>query len=284
MHDHSVCTMPKKLKSSARKSRRNKKIGIIIGVVLLGLLSALGALYATGQFNRPLMQYDLVVNVEGSGTTNSTWTQVYNSGASVGVLATASPDWALDKWLLNGDSVSSTNPYAVTVLKNTNLTAVFKQLPSQDKVLLETSMGNITVQLQDDKPNTSGNFKNLVLEGKYDGTIFHRVIEGFMIQGGETSQPVPSIPDEIGSNNHNLNGTIAMANAGPNTATSGFFINVADNSNLNSAFDTSYTVFGEVIDGMDVVMAISRVPVDNPSSQSPKPLQDVTLIRATLLP
>jgi peptidylprolyl isomerase len=280
--------MPK-LKSTARRSRRNKKIGIIAGVAILAFVIVLGTLYATGQFNGPPVQYSLFVNVVGSGSTNSTGTQTYKSGASVGVLATAQADWVLDKWLVNGTDVGSTNPYSVTVTDTWNLTAVFKQLPSQDIVVLETSMGNITIKLRDDKPNTSGNFKNLVLEGVYDGTMFHRVIEGFMIQGGDPSgtgmgdSSIASIPDEIGTNNTNTMGTIAMANTGqPNSASSQFFINTVDNSGTNryASFDSSYTVFGYVINGMDVAQAISQVPTDSNS----KPLQDVTLIRAILLP
>jgi cyclophilin family peptidyl-prolyl cis-trans isomerase len=92
---------------------------------------------------------------------------------------------------------------------------------------------------------------------------------------------VPSMPT-IGNDNVNYNGTIAMANTGqPNSASSQFFINVADNQNLYPSFDTSYTVFGQVIQGMNVVMAISNVPV-NPSTD--QPLQNVTLIKAEVLP
>src|SRR4030067_1292391 len=101
-----------------------------------------------------------------------------------------------------------------------NLTAVFAEMTCQAKVLLQTSMGNIVIELRDDKPITSGNFKNLVQQGLYDGTIFHRVVEGFMIQGGQVNASVASIPDEIGSNNTNVKGTIAVANGGANTATS----------------------------------------------------------------
>jgi cyclophilin family peptidyl-prolyl cis-trans isomerase len=155
------------------------------------------------------------------------------------------------------------------------------------RVLLEMSMGNITIQLRDDKPVTSANFLNLTSLGLYDGTIFHRVIAGFVISGGVIQQDLPSIPDEIGNDNHNLNGTIAMGNTGANTATSSFFINVADNSILYSSFDTKYTVFGKVIGGMDVVMNISRVPVgDSPFVQDEvsAPLEDITLIKAMVLP
>jgi cyclophilin family peptidyl-prolyl cis-trans isomerase len=281
--------MPFKLKTSARKSRRNRKIAIIVGVALLALIIGVAAFYVFNQYNTPLTKYSLLVNVGGSGSTNSTGTQLYNSGTSVGVQASANADWVLDKWLVNGTSVGSTNPCPVTMSQNVNLTAVFKQLPSQDKVLLETSMGNITIMLRDDKPNTAGNFKNLVLEGKYDDTIFHRVMSGFMIQGGdptgtgEGDPSIASIPDEIGSNNSNVLGTIAMATTSqPNSASSQFFINTADNSGTKNyaGFDSSYTVFGYVINGMDVADAISHVSTDS----NDKPVQDVTLIKAILLP
>ncbi len=145
--------------------------------------------------------------------------------------------------------------------------------------------GNITILLRDDKPITSGHFKSLVEQGLYDGTLFHRVISGFMIQGGHIDG-VASIPDEIGSNNSNVRGAITMANGGPNTASSDFFINTVDNSGTKryAGFDTTYAVFGNVIEGMDVVDAISHVAVDDPTSQSPKPLQDVTIIKASILP
>ena len=123
-------------------------------------------------------------------------------------------------------------------------------------------MGNITIQLRDDKPITSGNFKSIVERGLYDNTIFHRVIAGFMIQGGGiTSTSIPAIADEIGSNNRNVRGTIAMAKTDePNSATSQFFINVADNGpnavdQAGTKFDSVYTEFGTVIQGMDVVDA-----------------------------
>jgi peptidylprolyl isomerase len=147
-------------------------------------------------------------------------------------------------------------------------------------------MGDITIELRDDKPNTSGNFKKLVQEGIYDGTIFHRVIAGFMIQGGDptgtgTGDPsIASIPDEIGTDNRNVNGTIAMAMpmGRRDSASSQFFINVVDNSQPD--FDSDYTVFGKVIAGMDVAEAISKVATDD----ADKPLTDVTLIKATILP
>jgi len=127
------------------------------------------------------------------------------------------------------------------------------------KVLLETSMGNITLQLYSDMPITVGNFEKLVKAGFYDGTIFHRVIDGFMIQGGDPEGtgmggPGYTIKDEFTDHNRNYRGTIAMANAGPNTGGSQFFINLVDNNYLDSA----HPVFGKVVEGMDVVDAIGK--------------------------
>jgi peptidylprolyl isomerase len=166
-----------------------------------------------------------------------------------------------------------------------------------DKVLLETSMGDITIQLRDDMPITTENFKNLVQQGVYDGTIFHRVIADFMIQGGDPATgswsggTLSSIQDEYSENSDNnkhVRGTIAMAKQSdpttgqmiPHSGSSQFFINVKYNSHL----DNSYTVFGEVIDGMDVVDRISEVATDgDPPNGANKPLTDVTLIRAQLI-
>ena len=154
---------------------------------------------------------------------------------------------------------------------------------SQMKALLETSMGNITIQLRDDMPITTQNFKNLVQQGVYDGTIFHRVIADFMIQGGDPATgtwsggSIPSIKDEFTTNNKNERGTIAMANTGaPDSGSSQFFINVVNNSNKD--FDEDYPVFGRVIEGMGVVDQISKVEVDIDSNH--RPLQDVILIKA----
>lgn len=155
-------------------------------------------------------------------------------------------------------------------------------ISTYNKVLLVTTMGNITIQLRNDMPITTGNFKNLVQQGIYDGTIFHRVIANFMIQGGDPTgtgygdPSIPTIPDEFTSFNQNNRGTVAMANAGPNTGSSQFFINVVNNNYL----DSKHPVFGTVISGMDVVDAISRVATD----ANDRPLQDVTIIKAELIP
>jgi peptidylprolyl isomerase len=158
---------------------------------------------------------------------------------------------------------------------------------TQMKVLLETSMGNITIQLRDDMPITTENFKNLVQQGVYDNTIFHRVIADFMIQGGDPATgtwsggSIPNIQDEFSENpdnNKNERGTIAMANTGaPNSGSSQFFINVVYNSHL----DNAHPVFGEVIKGMDVVDQISKVATDGEPYN--RPLEEVTLIKAQLV-
>src|SRR3972149_4628438 len=153
--------------------------------------------------------------------------------------------------------------------------------PSGNKVLLQTTMGNVTIQLRDDMPITTGNFKKLVQQGIYDGTIFHRALAGFMIQGGDPTgtgygdPSIPNIKDEFTSNNHNNRGTIAMANSGPNTGSSQFFINVIDNNYL----DAKHPVFGTVTSGMDVVDAISKVTTDSNN----KPVTNVTIIKAEII-
>jgi len=159
------------------------------------------------------------------------------------------------------------------------------------KVLLQTSVGNITLELRSDKPITTTNFINLVQQGKYDGTVFHRVIAGFMIQGGAISGSTPTISDEIGTNNRNVAYTIAMAKTSdPNSATSQFFINVADNGNLvidqaGTKFDTVYAVFGKVVEGQNFVDAIANAQVSaNPyTHENSDPVNPVTLIKATII-
>jgi len=146
-------------------------------------------------------------------------------------------------------------------------------------VILETTKGNITIKLRDDMPITAGNFKKLVSEGFYDGLVFHRVIKDFMVQGGDpegdgTGGPGYTIRDEFTRSNRNDRGTISMANAGPNTGGSQFFINVVNNNFL----DTKHPVFGTVIKGMDVVDAIVNAPTDG----NDRPLQEVKIIRATV--
>jgi len=151
---------------------------------------------------------------------------------------------------------------------------------TQEHVLLETTMGNITIALDPDMPITAGNFEKLVRSGFYEGVIFHRVIPGFMIQGGDPTGtgmggPGYTIPDEFTSHNYNTRGKVAMANAGPNTGGSQFFINLVDNDRL----DTGYPVFGTVTAGMDVVDAIGNVTTD----ENNRPLTNVTILHAEIM-
>ncbi len=150
------------------------------------------------------------------------------------------------------------------------------------KILVQTNVGDITIELRNDMPITTGNFMNLVQKGTYNNTIFHRVINGFMIQGGDPTgtgygdPSIQEIKDEFTANNRNDRGTIAMANAGPNTGSSQFFINLVNNNFLNS----KHPAFGKVILGMDVVEKIGAVKTDSKD----RPRQNVTIIKASILP
>jgi cyclophilin family peptidyl-prolyl cis-trans isomerase len=158
------------------------------------------------------------------------------------------------------------------------------------KVLLQTTAGNITLEMRTDKPITTANFLNIVAHGWYDGTTFHRVIAGFMIQGGGITQSVPTIADEIGSDNHNVAYTITMAKTNlPNSATSEFFINTADNSKIvyqdGTTFDGTYSVFGRVVEGQSVVDAIvnAQVSADPNTGEMSVPVHPVSVIKATII-
>jgi peptidylprolyl isomerase/peptidyl-prolyl cis-trans isomerase B (cyclophilin B) len=168
--------------------------------------------------------------------------------------------------------------------------------PANPLVLIETSKGNITVEMfPGNAPTSTANFLNYVKRGYYDGTIFHRVIPGFMIQGGgmtpdmnEKSRGTP-ILNEADNGLKNLRGTLAMARTGdPHSATSQFFINVADNYALNhrgkSIEGWGYAVFGQVVDGMEVVDAIVAVPRGNRGPHGDVPIEPVVMKRVTVLP
>jgi peptidylprolyl isomerase len=153
------------------------------------------------------------------------------------------------------------------------------------KVVIRTSMGDITIELFDDMPITTSNFRNLVSQGAYDSTssvnvTFHRVVKGFVVQGGDVSVKginVATIQDELPNKHSNIRGSVAMAKTSdPNSATSQFYINLVDNS---ESLDSNYTVFGRVVDGMDAADAIAEVQVD----ESKRPLQDVVIFRAELV-
>jgi peptidylprolyl isomerase len=180
-------------------------------------------------------------------------------------------------------ALDAIDPYEAEITNRMNPIAV-----------LETNKGTIEIELYDDAmPITAGNFKKLVEEGFYDGVKFHRVIDGFMIQSGDpltktdqvarygTGGPGYSIPDEhiAGKKLSNVRGTISMANSGPNSGGSQFFINLTDNTNLDfdkQPLSSKHPVFGKVISGMDVVDAIASVE----TGPSDLPLEDVVIERA----
>jgi len=151
------------------------------------------------------------------------------------------------------------------------------------RVKFTTSFGEILINLYKDMPITTGNFINLIKSGTYDNTIFHRIIPNFMIQGGDPTgtgygdSEIPKIKDEFthASGNKNKRGTISMANAGPNTGSSQFFINLVDNNFL----DTKHPVFGKIISGMDVVDKIAKVK----TNEMDKPLEKVEIIKAEII-
>jgi peptidylprolyl isomerase len=164
---------------------------------------------------------------------------------------------------------------------NPNVQPAKDQYTNGLKILLHTSMGDITLQLRNDMPITINNFKNLIQKGTFNGTIFHRVIKGFMIQGGDPTgtgcgdPSIPDIKDEFTSKNRNDKGTIAMANAGPNTGSSQFFINLVNNNYL----DSKHPQFGKVVSGMDVVEAIGKVRTD----RNDKPVKEVVIVNASIV-
>ena len=161
-------------------------------------------------------------------------------------------------------------------------------------VKMETSMGDITLELNGDKaPDTVANFVEYANAGFYDGTIFHRVIEKFMIQGGgfdaDMKQKKTNAPirNEADNGLKNDTGTIAMARTSdPNSATAQFFINVKDNDFLNHTAPTTqgwgYAVFGKVTDGMDVVHTIEKVDTSIRSGMQDVPSETVTINKVTV--
>ena len=162
------------------------------------------------------------------------------------------------------------------------------------KVLLETTYGPITLTLDADKaPETVANFINYVKDGFYDGTVFHRVISNFMIQGGGFTEKMEQKPvaapirNEGDNGLSNETGTIAMARTSdPHSATAQFFINVSDNHFLNKAQSQDgwgYAVFGAVSAGMDVVNKIKQVATGNSGFHRDVPVEPVVIQSARLL-
>jgi len=173
--------------------------------------------------------------------------------------------------------------------QNSESTEIAEQSSVVDgtRVILETNHGEIVIELYGDMPITSGNFEKLVSEGFYDGVIFHRIINGFIIQGGDPDGtgmggPGYDIKDEFVEGRSNLRGTISMANSGPNSGGSQFFINLVDNTPLDydkEPLTSKHPAFGEVVEGIDIVDKIAKVQVDG----NDRPLNEVKIIKARVL-
>ncbi len=170
-----------------------------------------------------------------------------------------------------------------------------KMSDTQTKVKLTTSLGAVVIQLDHAKaPVSAANFETYVKQGFYDGTIFHRVIPGFMAQGGgfdtSFSQKTTNAPikNEADNGLKNKRGSIAMARTNdPNSATAQFFINYKDNSFLDHTSPTpsgwGYAVFGEVVEGMDVVDAMTKQPTGNRGGHQDVPKTDIVIEKAEIV-
>ena len=160
-------------------------------------------------------------------------------------------------------------------------------------ILINTSRGDIRLKLDEENtPNTAANFLAYVRSGFYNDTIFHRVIDGFMVQGGGLNAHMENKPNEKPIKNEaksamiNTRGTVAMARTNdPHSATSQFFINVADNTFLNfkseQADSFGYCVFAKVVEGMDVVDLIAKVKTGQRSGHGDVPVEDVVIHAVT---
>jgi len=162
-------------------------------------------------------------------------------------------------------------------------------------IRMQTSHGVIEIELETDKaPETSANFLQYVKDGFYDGTIFHRVIDGFMIQGGglepgmKEKQTRSPINNEANNGLKNERGTLAMARTqDPHSATAQFFINIADNKFLNHSSPTidgwGYCVFGRVVKGMDIVDAIKGVATTTKGYHQDVPVDDIVIEKVEVI-
>ena len=162
-------------------------------------------------------------------------------------------------------------------------------------VLMQTNFGDITIELNHEKaPITVANFEQYVRDGFYDGVIFHRVIDGFMVQGGgfdvsmDQKETRANIENEADNGLKNDEGTLAMARTmDPHSASAQFFINVGDNAFLNHTGKDSqgwgYAVFGKVVEGMDVVNTIKKVATTSKSGHQDVPADPVVIDSATMI-
>lgn len=175
----------------------------------------------------------------------------------------------------------------IELIENVSAEIADTLLPTEEKnmntiVELQTTMGTMKIKLFDDKaPKTVQNFKDLVNKGFYDGTVFHRVIKNFMIQGGDpkgtgTGGPGYNIKDEFGAGlTHSKKGILSMANAGPNSGGSQFFITLIATPWL----DGKHAIFGELAEGVDVLDKIGTTPTD----ASDRPMNEVRIVKAKIV-
>jgi peptidylprolyl isomerase len=271
------------------------KAAIVLFLIFIGAMIVYSTMYGSHASAK--------VTVVFAAPTNSTY-----SSSSIPVMLTANvTGGTLDKiwynckngtsWIYDSNQTYATTSYMRDFVSGTqytfyawanatdgtvgNSTNIFSILRTPTRIMLVTSMGNITIEMFDDMPITFYNFKNLTQFGIYDGTLFHRVATSpAVIQGGDASPKgitVPTIQDELPNKHSNVRGSVAMAKtSSPNSASSQFYINVNDNLDL----DTNYSVFGTVTAGMNVVDAISKVATD----ANEKPLENVTITMALVLP
>jgi peptidyl-prolyl cis-trans isomerase B (cyclophilin B) len=164
---------------------------------------------------------------------------------------------------------------------------------SSSRVKFETSLGSITIETFDEKsPLTVANFVEYARSGFYDGTIFHRVIPGFVVQGGgmvagmEKKKTRAPVKNEAAGAPKNLRGSLSMARTNdPHSATSQFFINLVDNASLDAGgpAGAGYCVFGKVVEGLAMVDAMAKVKTGRRLTHADVPVEDIVLLKATVI-
>ncbi|MFQ5423672.1 MAG: peptidylprolyl isomerase, partial [Phycisphaerae bacterium] len=220
----------------------------------------------------------------------------FSDGATVQLVSASAPDITATNVVLDSDrrllatfdltgaAVGVRSLVVTDVAARTARLDDALRIVTPNRVRLTTSMGDIVLEMVDDAPITTSNFLQYVVDDFYDGTIFHRIVADFVVQGGgflpDMVQPDglrDPIMNEFSPARSNLRGTVAMAKLGndPDSATSQFFVNLADNSSNLDNQNGGFTVFARVVEGMEVVDAIAAVPVANDV-----PVDDVILIRA----
>lgn len=249
-----------------------KFLSVIIAIAVIGL----GA-YALSS-NKDV---DLAANIANSTDSTSSASNYYGDETSN---TTGQPTGTASTSTI---SSTSTPPVATS---SAPISSTNNNAKKMNTVQIETSKGTIVIEtFNTDAPKTTANFIKLANEGFYNGIIFHRVIDGFMIQGGDptgtgTGGPGYKFEDELNPNTPSAKtgyakGTVAMANSGPNTNGSQFFIMLADYNQPGQTLPHNYTIFGKVVKGQDVVDAIGKVQV----GAGDKPVTAVTMKKVTVI-